>query len=116
MLRIIDAPPEQGEEFEAIAADFQKLILPGITHWQHGQFFAYFPAISTFESMLGELYAASVSNPGFNVSDVYLYTNFSGFAPRRVRSLNRSSWTGWLGCSASMRNSLLGLRSEGVSS
>jgi aromatic-L-amino-acid decarboxylase len=39
-----------------------------MTHWQHGKFFAYFPSISTFESMLGELYAASVSNPGFSVS------------------------------------------------
>ena len=42
-------------------------LIVGITHWQHGQFFAYFPAISTFESMIAELYAASVSNPGFNV-------------------------------------------------
>jgi aromatic-L-amino-acid decarboxylase len=41
----------------------------GITHWQHPQFFAYFPSISTFESILGELYTASVSNPGFNVNN-----------------------------------------------
>ncbi|KAK1926326.1 putative aromatic-L-amino-acid decarboxylase [Papiliotrema laurentii] len=58
--------PAQGEDFSAIAKDFQDKILPGITHWQHGRFFAYFPSISTFESMLAELYSASVSNPGFN--------------------------------------------------
>jgi aromatic-L-amino-acid decarboxylase len=47
----------------------QSLIpIPGITHWQHPKFMAYFPAISTYESMLGELYSSSVSNPGFNVS------------------------------------------------
>ncbi|EIW65462.1 hypothetical protein TREMEDRAFT_70540 [Tremella mesenterica DSM 1558] len=58
--------PQTGQPFPSIARDFQRLILPGITHWQHPSFFAYFPAISTFESMLGDLYAASVSNPGFN--------------------------------------------------
>lgn len=62
-----DEAPAQGEDFSAIAKDFQDKILPGITHWQHGRFFAYFPSISTFESMLAELYSASVSNPGFNV-------------------------------------------------
>src|SRR5712692_1907714 len=41
------APPEQGEAMEAIFADFQSLVLPGITHWQHPSFFAYFPARST---------------------------------------------------------------------
>jgi aromatic-L-amino-acid decarboxylase len=46
--------------------------IPGITHWQHPKFMAYFPAISTYESMLGELYSSSVSNPGFNVSGGYL--------------------------------------------
>lgn len=60
------AAPVQGEGMEVIAGDFNKLILPGITHWQHGRFMAYFPSISTFESMIAELYSASVSNPGFN--------------------------------------------------
>ena len=51
----------------SLASDAERPELrEGITHWQHGQFFAYFPAISTFESMIAELYAASVSNPGFN--------------------------------------------------
>ncbi|ORY27788.1 putative aromatic-L-amino-acid decarboxylase [Naematelia encephala] len=58
--------PARGESMQHILADFQSLILPGITHWQHGKFFAYFPANSTFESMLGDLLATSVSNPGFN--------------------------------------------------
>ncbi|ORX34523.1 putative aromatic-L-amino-acid decarboxylase [Kockovaella imperatae] len=61
-----DHPPEQGEDFEVISSEFEKHVLPGITHWQHGKFTAYFPSISTFESMIGELYTASVSNPGFN--------------------------------------------------
>lgn len=59
--------PQTGEPFDRIANDFQSLILPGITHWQHAKWFAYFPSISSFESILGELMSASVSNPGFNV-------------------------------------------------
>jgi aromatic-L-amino-acid decarboxylase len=58
--------PHEGEQFEVIADDFQKLIMPGITHWQHPSFFAYFPSAATFEGILGDLYFASVSNPGFN--------------------------------------------------
>ncbi|EJU05861.1 hypothetical protein DACRYDRAFT_75274 [Dacryopinax primogenitus] len=58
--------PEKGEPFPSIAADFQRLILPGITSWQHPSFFAYFPSNATFEGMLADLYASSVTNPGFN--------------------------------------------------
>ncbi|TXT08689.1 hypothetical protein VHUM_02817 [Vanrija humicola] len=58
--------PTTGQPFAEIAADFQKHIVPGLTHWQHGKFFAYFPACTTFESMLGDLYSSSVTNPGFN--------------------------------------------------
>lgn len=61
-----DHPPAQGESMEAITADFHNHILPGITHWQHPSFFAYYPSIASFESILGDLYAGSISNPGFN--------------------------------------------------
>lgn len=38
-------------------------------HWQHPRFFAYFPTASTFEAILGDLYANGIGpNPGFNVS------------------------------------------------
>src|ERR1035441_3793853 len=37
-------PPQKGESFDAILADVDRLILPGITHWQSPNFFAYFPA------------------------------------------------------------------------
>ncbi|TDL17215.1 hypothetical protein BD410DRAFT_794507 [Rickenella mellea] len=61
-------PPEQGEDFSKIADDYQQLIVPGLTQWQHPSFFAYFPAACTFEGVLGDLYASSVTNPGFNWS------------------------------------------------
>jgi len=37
--------PRKGESMDSIMEDFQKIILPGITHWQSPNFFAYFPAI-----------------------------------------------------------------------
>ncbi|KIM41616.1 hypothetical protein M413DRAFT_445591 [Hebeloma cylindrosporum] len=60
------APPEEGEDFQVIADDYQKYIIPGLTHWQHPSFFAYFPAACTFEGILGDLYSSSITNPGFN--------------------------------------------------
>ncbi|KZT18495.1 hypothetical protein NEOLEDRAFT_1143320 [Neolentinus lepideus HHB14362 ss-1] len=58
--------PEHGEDFDNVQDDYQKLIVPGLTHWQHPSFFAYFPTACTFEGILGDLYASSTSNPGFN--------------------------------------------------
>ncbi|KAK2463954.1 hypothetical protein APHAL10511_004005 [Amanita phalloides] len=60
--------PEEGEDFQMIADDYQKLIIPGLVHWQHPSFFAYFPAGCTFEGILADLYSSSVCNPGFNWS------------------------------------------------
>ncbi|KAJ7209656.1 pyridoxal phosphate-dependent transferase [Mycena pura] len=63
-----DAPPEHGEDFSAIAADYERFIVPGLTHWQHPSFFAYFPTAFSFEGILGDLYATAAPNPGFNWS------------------------------------------------
>lgn len=53
--------PEQGEPMETIFADFQEKILPGITHWQHPRFFAYFTANSSPPSVLGEMLTATLA-------------------------------------------------------
>lgn len=48
------SPPEAGEAMEAIFADFERIILPGMTHWQHPRFFAYFPANAAPASVVAE--------------------------------------------------------------
>ncbi|KAH9967309.1 aromatic-L-amino-acid decarboxylase [Russula dissimulans] len=63
---IPDFAPQKGHEWADIVDDYQKVILPGLTHWQHPSFFAYFPTASTFEGMLGDLLSSSTANPGFN--------------------------------------------------
>ena len=45
---------------EAVLADFERLVLPGITHWQHPRFFAYFPANSSPPSVLAEMLTATL--------------------------------------------------------
>ncbi len=54
-------PPEQGEAMDAIFADFQAQIMPGMTHWQHPRFFAYFPANATPPSMLAEFLTSTIA-------------------------------------------------------
>ena len=58
------APPEAGEPMERIFGDFQSLILPGITHWQHPSFFAYFTANSSPPSVLAEMLTATLAVQG----------------------------------------------------
>ncbi len=57
-------PPLQGESFEEILADVTRLILPGITHWQSPNFFAFFPANASGPSVLGELLSAGLGVQG----------------------------------------------------
>jgi len=54
------APPEEGEPFSALFRDFREIILPGMTHWQHPSFFAYFPANSSPPSILAEMLTATL--------------------------------------------------------
>jgi len=56
--------PLHGEPFDAILADVDKLILPGITHWQSPNFFAFFPANNSGPSILGELLSAGLGVQG----------------------------------------------------
>jgi aromatic-L-amino-acid/L-tryptophan decarboxylase len=57
-------PPEQGEPFEAILGDIYRLILPGITHWQSPNFFAFFPANASGPAILGDLLSSGLGVQG----------------------------------------------------
>ena len=58
--------PEQGESWTAIRRDLEALVLPGITHWSHPGFHAFFPCASSYPSLLGELWSAALSGACFN--------------------------------------------------
>ncbi len=57
-------PPEQPEPFEAILGDLDRVVLPGVTHWQHPRFFGYFPANSSGPAVLGDLISAGLGVQG----------------------------------------------------
>jgi aromatic-L-amino-acid decarboxylase len=56
--------PAHGEPFNAILSDFEKLILPGITHWQSPNFFAYFPCNASGPAILGDLLSSGLGVQG----------------------------------------------------
>jgi aromatic-L-amino-acid/L-tryptophan decarboxylase len=52
--------PEKAESLKEVMDDLDRLIMPGITHWQHPRFFAYFNANASFPSVLGELLTSAI--------------------------------------------------------
>ncbi|MGI9012744.1 MAG: pyridoxal-dependent decarboxylase [Phycisphaerales bacterium] len=59
-------PPREAESFEDIFRDVERIILPGITHWQSPMFFGYFPANTSYPSILGELLSAGLGVQGMS--------------------------------------------------
>ena len=53
--------PSSGEAFDAIFADFERIILPGVTHWNHPGFFAYFAITSSAPGVLAEFLSAALN-------------------------------------------------------
>ena len=88
--RLPRAAPVEGEPMERILADFREIILPGVTHWNHPRFFAYFPGqqqrpVDPGRAALGRLWGS---------------TPWSGRPALRRPSSRSWSWTGCGRCSA----------------
>lgn len=58
--KLPDSPPLEGEEFDELIRDLDEIIMPGITHWQHPSFFAYFNANNSYPSILAEIITAGI--------------------------------------------------------
>jgi aromatic-L-amino-acid decarboxylase len=58
------APPEQAEAFSDVLADLDRVLLPGITHWNHPRFFAYFSITGSQPGILAELLTATLNANG----------------------------------------------------
>jgi aromatic-L-amino-acid decarboxylase len=59
--RLPDDPPLKPESFDVLMKDFEEIIMPGITHWQSPNFFAYFPANTSPPSILAEMIISTLS-------------------------------------------------------
>jgi len=64
--RVRAHPPTGTESFADILEDLDDVIVPGLTHWQHPRFFAYFPANISYPSILGELASAGLGVQGMS--------------------------------------------------
>ncbi len=62
--RMPAAAPERGESWEAIFRDLDEVIVPGLTHWQSPNFFAYFPANGSFPAIIGDLISTGLGVQG----------------------------------------------------
>ncbi|KAL1655391.1 hypothetical protein SLS61_001854 [Didymella pomorum] len=63
---IPDSAPEEGESWETIQSDIDRVIKPGLTHWQSPKFMAFFPCNSSFPAMLGDMYSGAFNAAAFN--------------------------------------------------
>jgi aromatic-L-amino-acid decarboxylase len=61
-----DHPPQHGGRMDAALAALERDVLPGITHWNHPSFFAYFPSNTSYSSILGDLATAGLGAQGMS--------------------------------------------------
>jgi aromatic-L-amino-acid decarboxylase len=64
--RFPTAPPERGGRFEEVLAALDDRVLPGITHWNHPSFFAYFPSNTSLASILADIVASGLGVQGMS--------------------------------------------------
>src|SRR5947209_19601541 len=58
--------PNRGESFSAILRDFDRLVMPAVTQWNHPRFFAYFACTGSTPAILGEMLAAALNTNGLH--------------------------------------------------
>jgi aromatic-L-amino-acid decarboxylase len=58
------APPAAGEDFAEVLADVDRVVMPGITHWNHPDFYAYFAITGSAPGIIGEMMAAALNVNG----------------------------------------------------
>lgn len=79
-----DSAPLEGEDWPHIMRDVERVIMPGVTHWQSPHMHAYFPALNSAPSLLGDMLADAINCLGFT----WVCAKFSIFGVR----LNRFIW------------------------
>lgn len=89
-------PPAEPEPFDAVVADLGRVVLPGLTHWQHPRFFGYFPSNASLASVLGDLVSTGLGVVGLNWQASPALTELEGVVcdwMRRLLGLS-DAWSG----------------------
>jgi aromatic-L-amino-acid/L-tryptophan decarboxylase len=102
--------PQQAESFDSILADVERVIMPGLSHWQHPGFFAYFPSNSLPASVLGDYLATGLGTLGLTWQSCPALTELEEVVTdwlRRMAGLS-DAWSGVIQDTAST-NTLVAL-------
>lgn len=89
-------PPVQPETFEGIFNDLEQIILPGLSHWQHPNFFGYFPANGELSSVLGDYLSTGLGVLGLSWQSSPALTELEEVVTDWVRQMVglSDSWSG----------------------
>jgi aromatic-L-amino-acid decarboxylase len=90
------SPPEAPEGFEAILDDLERVVLPGLSHWQHPRFFGYFPSNGELSSVLGDYLSTGLGVLGLSWQSSPALTEVEEVTTDWVRQMIGLSeaWTG----------------------
>ena len=101
-------PPARGESLEAMMRDFETKIVPGITHWNHPGFFAYFAVSGSIPGILGELLIAALNVNGMLWKSSPAVTELEALAMSWLRQLIGlpDGWFGIINDTASISSML----------
>ncbi|XP_023323819.1 aromatic-L-amino-acid decarboxylase isoform X2 [Eurytemora carolleeae] len=61
-----DEAPEKGEDWRTVMKDVDRVIMPGVTHWHHPQFHAYFPTANSYPAIVADILSGSIACIGFS--------------------------------------------------
>ncbi|MDF1611993.1 pyridoxal phosphate-dependent decarboxylase family protein [Stygiobacter electus] len=126
--KLPQSPPESAEDFESIISDLDKIILPGITHWQHPNFMAYFASTASGPGILADLISSTFNSNGMiwktspsltelEQTVLIWYRKILGF-PENFKGLvyDTASVSSLHAIAAARENLNLGIREKGMSS
>lgn len=65
--------PQYPESWDDVMKDVENKIMPGVTHWQHPRFHAYFPSGNAYPSVLGDMLSSSIGCIGFSWVNINFY-------------------------------------------
>ena len=90
------SPPATPEDFQEVFRDLEKIVLPGLSHWQHPSFFAYFPANSSLASVLGDYLSTGLGVLGLSWQSSPALTELEEVVTDWVRQMVglSSTWSG----------------------
>jgi aromatic-L-amino-acid decarboxylase len=90
------SPPDAPEPFEAIVGDLERIVVPGLSHWQHPQFFGYFPCNGSLASVLGDYVSTGLGVLGLAWQSSPALTEIEEVATDWLRQMLglSASWSG----------------------